>query len=99
MNHFRHQKVVYAHQAQYQVESTDRSPEEIMGSNEFSQMVLKAIEELPEKTRITFMLSRFEDLSYKEIAERTEVSIKTVESHIGKALRIIREKIEKNNEE
>ena len=83
MNYFRHQKVIYAHQAQYQFEDEDRSPEDIFRTKEFYDQVLQAIENLPEKTRITFMMSRFEDLSYKEIAERTDVSIKTVESHIG----------------
>ena len=97
MNHFRHQKVIYAHQAQYQFEDEDRSPEDIFRTKEFYDQVLQAIENLPEKTRITFMMSRFEDLSYKEIAERTDVSIKTVESHIGKALRLIRKKLEEIN--
>lgn len=95
LNHFRHQKVVYTHQAQYQPETEDRSPEEIAQSEEFTKQLLGSIEQLPEKTRITFMMSRFEDLPYKEIAERTGISIKTVESHIGKALKLIREKLEK----
>lgn len=99
INHFRHQKVVYSHQANYQLETDDRSLEDIVKSKEFYDQVFGAIEDLPEKTRITFMMSRFEDLSYKEIAERTEVSIKTVESHIGKALRLIREKLEEINKQ
>ncbi|MEQ9423153.1 MAG: RNA polymerase sigma-70 factor [Cyclobacteriaceae bacterium] len=98
LNHFRHQKVVYAHQAQYRFEATDRSPEEEVQSSEFQNYLLAAIENLPEKTRITFMMSRFENLNYKEISERTDTSIKTVESHIGKALRIIRDKLKEYEE-
>lgn len=94
MNHFRHQEVVYSHQAKFQCEAEDRSPEDILKSKEFYAQILGAIEKLPEKTRITFMLSRFEDLSYKEITERMDVSIKTVESHMGKALVLIRNKLE-----
>ncbi len=97
MNHFRHQKVVHSHQAGYRLDLEGRSPQDIVESKEFYEQVLGAIENLPEKTRITFMMSRFEDLSYKEIAERTDVSIKTVESHMGKALRLIREKINEIN--
>ncbi len=38
-------------------------------------------------------MSRIEDLSYKEIAERLTLSVKTVESHIGKALKILRKNL------
>jgi len=36
-------------------------------------------------------MSREEQLSYKEIAELLEISVKTVENQLGKALRILRE--------
>lgn len=52
-----------------------------------------AIAELPEKCRQVFMLSRFEDLSHREIAERLEISTKTIENQITKALRMLREKM------
>ncbi len=44
---------------------------------------------LPPKTREVFMLSRIEGYSYKEIAERQNVSIKTIENQISNALKII----------
>lgn len=48
------------------------------------------IDGLPEKCRQIFVLSRFEDMSYKEIAESLEISSKTVENQISKALRVLR---------
>jgi RNA polymerase sigma-70 factor (ECF subfamily) len=48
---------------------------------------------LPEACREVFVLSRFEELSYKEIAETLGISIKTVENQMGKALRIFREQL------
>jgi len=39
------------------------------------------------------MLSRFEDMTYKEIAAKMEISVKTVENQMGRALRILREKM------
>src|SRR6476620_7463825 len=39
--------------------------------------ILKAIDSLPPKTKLVFSLSRFEELSYKEIAERLDISLKS----------------------
>ena len=49
-----------------------------------------ALAKLPEKCRVVFYLSRFEELKYQEIADQLSISIKTVETHMGKALRILR---------
>jgi RNA polymerase sigma-70 factor (ECF subfamily) len=46
---------------------------------------------LPTQCRIVFMKSRVEEKKYKEIAEELNLSVKTVEAHIGKALKLIRE--------
>jgi len=48
------------------------------------------IDSLPEKCRQVFVLSRFEELSYKEISEQLDISKKTVEAHISKALKSLR---------
>jgi len=57
---------------------------------ELKTKIDEAISNLPTEVIETFSLSRFEDLSYKEIAERQNISIKTVEARISKALRILR---------
>jgi len=46
---------------------------------------------MPDGCRTVFMLSREDQLSYKEIAEMLQISIKTVENQMGKALKIMRE--------
>ena len=55
--------------------------------------ILKAIDALPPKTKLVFSLSRFEELSYKEIAERLDISVKSVEKHMGIALQRLRENL------
>jgi RNA polymerase sigma-70 factor (ECF subfamily) len=58
---------------------------------ELEGRIQQAIEHLPEQCRLVFKLSRFEELKYSEIAEQLNISVKTVENHMGKALKIMRE--------
>jgi len=58
---------------------------------EMQDSINKAIASMPDACRTVFMLSREEQLSYKEIAEMLQISVKTVENHMGKALRFMRE--------
>lgn len=59
--------------------------------------IQEIIDQLPEKCRLIFNLSRFENMTYREISEQLDIAQKTVENQIGKALKIIRSKF-KNNE-
>lgn len=62
-------------------------------SAELESRIQGALEALPEQCRLVFKLSRFEELKYAEIAEQLKISVKTVENHMGKALRIMREEL------
>jgi RNA polymerase sigma-70 factor (ECF subfamily) len=62
-------------------------------AKELNQRINEAIESLPEKCKLTFKLSRFENLSYKEIAEAMNLSVKTVENQMGKALALLRKEV------
>ncbi|MGE4289225.1 MAG: RNA polymerase sigma-70 factor [Salinivirgaceae bacterium] len=59
-------------------------------SDEVELAIKKAIAALPDKCQTVFSLSRFSDLSNKEIAEELNISLKAVEKHISKALRDLR---------
>lgn len=50
-----------------------------------------AIDALPDRCREVFLLNKREGLTYKEISERFHISIHTVDNHIRKAMRLIRE--------
>jgi RNA polymerase sigma-70 factor (ECF subfamily) len=60
---------------------------------ELSRHIDQAIENLPEQCRLIFRLSREHDLSYKDIAQKLNISVKTVDTQIGRALRFIRTRI------
>ena len=66
------------------------SAAEVLHGSELEQHIARAMQALPEQCRIVFEMSRFGDMSYAEIAAELDISVKTVENHIGKALRILR---------
>lgn len=94
LNHLRHLKVK-SNLIQYiEVEPiSEGTPHSTLEDKEFQKQLLGFIEQLPLQTRTVFLMSRMEDLSYQEIADRLDISIKTVESHIGKALKRLREQV------
>lgn len=67
-------------------------------TEELEQTLQKAIDALPERCRIVFTLSRFEDMSYQQVADHLGISIKTVENQISKALRLLRLAVENRPE-
>lgn len=68
-------------------------PERILLGREACREVVTALEELPERVRIVFVLNRFEELSGFEIARRLNVSVSTVEKSMIRALAHLRERL------
>ena len=68
--------------------------DELIHYNEINDKLNSAIEKLPDKCKEVFILSRFEELTNKEISEKLNISIKTVENHITKALRTLRSNLD-----
>jgi len=61
-----------------------------MVADELKMKIDSAIAELPEKCREIFVLNRFENLKYQEIADKLLISVKTVETQMSKALQHMR---------
>ena len=61
--------------------------------NELGEKIQKAIEELPDNFRETFIMSRFGDFTNVKIAAQLDVSVKTVEYRISQSLKILRVKL------
>lgn len=58
--------------------------------HEVQEAVNQGMEALPPACKEVFILSRYEEMSYKEIAGVLEISVKTVEAHMSKALKVLR---------
>ncbi len=70
--------------------------DEEVGFNEANQLIKKIVEGLPNRCQEIFKLSRFEQLSHKEIAERLNISVKTIENQMTKALKILRKELKEH---
>ncbi len=92
LNYLKHQKVkdAYVNHARHHMPQQQNNTSGKLQLSELQQRISKALESLPEQCRTVFQLSRFEELKYQEIADRLSISVKTVENHMGKALRLMR---------
>lgn len=59
-------------------------------SNEVQEIVNRTLKKLPSKTRQIFLMNRYENISYPEIAKKLDLNQKTIEYHISKALKELR---------
>lgn len=95
LNRVKHYKVrkTYGDSVKNQTELLhDDASQDLIGS-ELDAIVANAIDSLPDQCKLVFKLSRFENLTYAEIAEQLGISVKTVENHMVKALKVLREKL------
>lgn len=75
---------------QWKIGKGDEPSGDIYSIVELRTMLAEALDKLPENTRLIFEKNRFEGKKYTEIAEEQQISVKTVEAHISKALKILR---------
>jgi RNA polymerase sigma-70 factor (ECF subfamily) len=94
LNHIRSKKMNFEEEnSVLQVPSNENSTQKILEAADLQKVINDSIDSLPDKCRVVFGLSRFEELSYKEISAELGVSIKTVENQISKALKLVRKAV------
>ncbi|RHR38691.1 RNA polymerase sigma-70 factor [Parabacteroides sp. AF18-52] len=81
-NHFE-QEMIYDNES-------DLSPEDEILFKELASSYARALEQMPEKQRVVFLMSRNDELKYHEIAGRLDISIKTVEKRMNSALQFLK---------
>jgi len=73
----------------------NESPDFILEIKEFDQQLQRSIGDIPEKTRAIFLMNRIDGLKYAEIADNLKISVKAVEKHMTKALKLLKDKLDR----
>lgn len=71
----------------------DYTPEQIFLGEEIKEKLEKYLEQLSPDVSQTFMMSRFQKMKYQEIATKLNVSVRTVEDRVSKALKHLRKSL------
>ena len=90
MSHFRKQKITGTYVKDFQFQFKEGVEDTSLEYKELKTDYEDALKALPEKQRDVFLMNRLESLSYKDIAERLEISVKAVEKRISGALAKLR---------
>jgi RNA polymerase sigma-70 factor (ECF subfamily) len=80
---------------QSQTQSFSNDTETVVLTNELQRQINEAVENLPEKCGVVFKMSRYESMTYQQIAQELNISTKTVENQIGTALKKLRYALKK----
>ncbi len=93
LNRIRHDRVAARLDPELATPTPMPTPDRVLSEGEMAARVREAVNELPDRCREVFRLSRVDGLRYAEIATTLCISVKTVEAQMGKALRILRERL------
>ena len=90
INHFNSGKNRFELKLKDHDRPVSESPHDVLETDEFAQRLNRKIEELPEIQRTVFLMNRIDDLTYREIADRLDISVKAVEKRMQGALESLR---------
>ncbi len=95
LNRIRKQKYHENYLASQDIERVEEvSPEQIVISRRALSDVCESLDDFPEKYRRTFLMSRVEGKTYKEIGVELNIAESTVEKHIIKTLKFLRDRLQ-----
>ena len=98
LNYIRHEKVVSKYSDKQLQQKENLLNREVLESFDFNslefseleELILRSIDELPEKCRQVFVMSRFDGKTNREIAEELGISVKSVEANMNRALKALK---------
>jgi RNA polymerase sigma-70 factor (ECF subfamily) len=93
LNTLKHRKIVNQHRLNNLKTQIEQTNDEFMQEVDLMKKINAQIDALPPRRREIFILSREYGLKYREIAEKLNISVKTVETQMGEALKTLRENL------
>jgi len=95
LNKFKHDKVRerYATEERYKLQEAFLSEFENTHDTEVMEAIKKAVEQLPTKNKEVFTLRYLRGFNTQEVSEELGITVRTVETHVSNALKILREKL------
>lgn len=102
LNFIKHLKIVHQYKQtqqsdfldmEYKVETISSIRVDKIDFQLLEKQIEESIGKLPEQCRKVFVMSRYYEMKYSEIAEQMNISVKTVEAHISQALKRLREEL------
>lgn len=90
LNEEKHKKVILKFEKSGHPNRDTANPQFLLEEAEFEERLQQAIEGLPTGQREVFLMSRMDDLTYREIGERLDITVKAVEKRMGRALITLR---------
>lgn len=93
LNHIKHEQVARKYVERQLHATNNHTNTDFLELDELHEKIQAALAKIPDKCREIFELNRFEGKRYKEIAVQLNLSLKTVENQMGKALKILRKEL------
>lgn len=93
IDYYRRKKLEADFSKGFRERQNNPTPEQILEAGEIEDRYKEALSKMSELSRIVFMMSRNEELKNREIADRLNISIKTVEKRMSLALKVLREEL------
>lgn len=90
IDYLRKMKTQQLHSESLAIENKQNNAQELLPDFDFEERLVVALSKLPQRSREAFEYSRFENLSYAEIAQKMDISVKGVEALISRALKILK---------
>jgi len=94
LNHIRHQRIAPRAEPDAALHIAVPAADREMLAGEMQAALKEAVKGLPPRCREIFEMSRVHGLKYAEIAQSMDISVKTVEAQMGKAIRVLRDKLD-----
>lgn len=93
IDYLRKKEVEYSYMERQATKEWLTYQDDIYSTLELEEMITRALEQLPDNLRLVFEMNRFEGYTYVQIAEKQNISVKTVELYMSKSLKLMRREL------